>query len=226
MKRCSSCKKEKETKAFEIGKGQCRVCRNTQRRNRPKKRYEVTDIEKTCTGCDITLLAERFHKNSTVIGGLSIYCIDCTTIKTRRDYEKRKDAIIAKSDAYYQKVRGTEAYRTKARERQNRKCKENPKYKLTRLLRNRLYYALQKKSWKKNTKFSEYIGCSLEELKTHLEKQFTAGMSWNNHGEWHIDHIIPLDSAADETELYKLCHFSNLQPLWGEDNISKGAKVN
>ena len=98
----------------------------------------------------------------------------------------------------------------------------DPKFLLTRRLRNRLYYALQKKSWKKNTKFVEYIGCNLDELKLHIEKQFTINMSWKNQGEWHIDHIIALDSAQTEEELYRLCHYTNLQPMWALDNIRKG----
>ena len=50
-------------------------------------------------------------------------------------------------------------------------------------------------------------------------------MTWENYGEWHIDHIIPLDSANDENELYSLCYYTNLQPLWGNENIRKGAKI-
>ena len=72
------------------------------------------------------------------------------------------------------------------------------------------------------------MGCSIEELKIHLEKQFRDGMSWNNYGMygWHIDHIKPC-SAFDLTDLeqQKICfHYSNLQPLWAKENLSKGKK--
>jgi hypothetical protein len=50
-------------------------------------------------------------------------------------------------------------------------------------------------------------------------------MSWENRDEWHIDHIIPLSSANSEEELYKLCHYTNLQPLWAEENIKKSNKI-
>jgi len=50
-------------------------------------------------------------------------------------------------------------------------------------------------------------------------------MSWDNYGEWHIDHIIPLCSATTVEELEKLCHYTNLQPLWAEENLFKGGKM-
>jgi hypothetical protein len=64
-----------------------------------------------------------------------------------------------------------------------------------------------------------------EFLKKHLEIQFIEGMSWENQGKWHIDHKIPLSSAKTEEEVYKLCHYTNLQPLWAEDNLKKGSKI-
>jgi len=72
---------------------------------------------------------------------------------------------------------------------------------------------------------SKLLGCSYEEVREHLTKQFTIGMSWDNYGEWHIDHIIPLASATTEDEVLKLYHYSNLQPLWAIDNIRKGSKI-
>ena len=78
---------------------------------------------------------------------------------------------------------------------------------------------------KKNKTF-DIVGCSPEFLKQHLEKQFTEGMSWELLGQHiHIDHIIPLSSAKTEDELYKLCHYENLQPLWAEDNLKKSNKI-
>jgi hypothetical protein len=77
---------------------------------------------------------------------------------------------------------------------------------------------------KKNKTF-EIIGCFPKELKEHLEKQFSNGMTWENRNEWHIDHIIPLSSANSEEEVYKLCHYTNLQPLWKEDNLKKSNKL-
>lgn len=100
----------------------------------------------------------------------------------------------------------------------------NPLYKLSRIIRNGMRKTLKAKSWHKDSHLKEYIGCSLEFLKEYIEKQFQPGMTWANHTTygWHLDHIKPLSKAKTSEELYKLCHYTNLQPLWWRDNISKG----
>jgi hypothetical protein len=79
----------------------------------------------------------------------------------------------------------------------------------------------------KKSKTFEIIGCTPEFLKEYIEKQFIKGMEWSNHSVygWHIDHIIPLSSANTEEEIYKLCHYTNLQPLWAENNLKKSNKI-
>jgi hypothetical protein len=69
--------------------------------------------------------------------------------------------------------------------------------------------------------------CSLEELKSHLEKQFKQGMTWSNHSlkGWHVDHIIPLSSAKSIKELEKLSHYTNLQPLWAKEINAREIKL-
>lgn len=97
--------------------------------------------------------------------------------------------------------------------------------KLKNNLRHRVYLFLTSKSKVKNKKTEEILGCDYMFIKDYLETKFTEGMSWENYGKWHIDHIIPLSSAETEEEMYKLCHHTNLQPLWGEDNLKKGNKI-
>jgi hypothetical protein len=71
------------------------------------------------------------------------------------------------------------------------------------------------------------IGCALAELSAHLEKQFKNGMTWQNYGQWHIDHIIPCAKfdLTDSEQQRKCFHFSNLQPLWAIENIVKSNKL-
>lgn len=96
---------------------------------------------------------------------------------------------------------------------------------LAERLRNRLYSAL--KNGTKNGSAVSDLGCSIEELKTYLESRFQEGMNWDNWSRtgWHIDHIIPLSSfdLTNRGELLKACHYTNLQPLWAKDNLSKGS---
>ncbi len=113
----------------------------------------------------------------------------------------------------------------KSNDLQKRLRRERPLNCMIHRIRARLNSALKVKSWKKTTKFIEYTGCSQQELLKHLETQFTEGMSWENRGLWHIDHKIPLSSAKTEEELYKLCHYTNLQPLWKLDNLTKSNKI-
>jgi len=98
-------------------------------------------------------------------------------------------------------------------------------FKLKKNMRSRLGLFLKDRNVTKNNKTFHIIGCSPELLKEYLEKQFVDGMCWDNRNEWHIDHIIPLSSANTEEEIYKLCYYTNLQPLWAEDNLSKSNKI-
>lgn len=68
---------------------------------------------------------------------------------------------------------------------------------------------------------SKKLGCDRATFRYHIEAKFTEGMTWDNYGDWEIDHKIPLSSVNSEEEIRILCHFSNLQPLWKADNIRK-----
>jgi len=80
---------------------------------------------------------------------------------------------------------------------------------------------------RKRASTEKMLGCTWEELRKHLERLFTKGMSFDNYGLWHIDHILPCASFdLTDPEQQRICfHYSNLQPLWAADNLSKGAKL-
>ena len=107
----------------------------------------------------------------------------------------------------------------------NNRRKIDTLFKLSTNLRNRIYKCIKNKNYIKSKRTFDMLGCDLHTAKAHLEKQFTKGMTWENQGEWHIDHIIPCASAKTEEELIKLFHYTNLQPLWAADNLSKGSKI-
>ena len=107
----------------------------------------------------------------------------------------------------------------------NRKLYD-PEFKLIKTLRTRLGTVLRTKNIKKNTKTLDLIGCSPAFLINYLEEKFTEGMSWENHGTWHIDHRKPCAKfdLTKKEEQEKCFHYTNLQPLWAKDNLSKGSK--
>jgi hypothetical protein len=91
--------------------------------------------------------------------------------------------------------------------------------------RKLLSNALNRLNQTKNNSTVKMLKYSALELKNHITSLFTEGMSWDNYGEWHIDHIIPLSSSKTEEEIYKLIHYTNLQPLWAKDNLIKSNKL-
>ena len=105
------------------------------------------------------------------------------------------------------------------------KRRNNLQYRLACNLRARLWAAMR--NIKKNKPTKEFLGCSMEDLKAHLENQFSTGMSWDNYGKWHLDHIKPCCSFdLTDIEQQKVCfHYTNLQPLWAIDNKKKGRKI-
>ena len=180
------------------------------------------------------------------------FCHSCFVKKYRQEHMEqileygrqrrlREDPLIRKEkDAeYYRQNREARlAYdkkycslnKEKICQRRNKYEKERKEtdlcFKLTKSLRSRLHGAI-KNNHKGGSAVSN-LGCSIEELKKHLEGKFKPGMAWDNYGfyGWHIDHIVPLSSfdLSNPDEVKQACHYSNLQPLWAEENLQKSDK--
>lgn len=103
--------------------------------------------------------------------------------------------------------------------------KNDEMFNLAARVRARINTIIRKKEWNKSTSTQEYLGCDLETLKQHLENNFKDGMTWHNRDKWHIDHIVPISSAQNEEEFKLLSNYTNLQPLWSKDNLSKSNKI-
>jgi hypothetical protein len=153
---------------------------------------------------------------------------------TRRYRENNKEKEILRNRVWKEnnKEKTTESrkkWREKNKEHikeykrkyENHKIKTDTLYKLKKILRNNIIRGI------KHKKFTtpEIIGCDYIFFKTYFESLFIENMNWDNHGEWHIDHKIPLSTAKNEEELYKLNHYTNLQPLWSTDNLKKSNKI-
>ena len=106
-----------------------------------------------------------------------------------------------------------------------KRMRENPLAKLSCILRTAIWKSIKQASFSKKSKTEKILGCSFLDLQVHLQNKFVNGMNWNNHGKWHIDHIIPLSLAKTEEDIIKLNHYTNLQPLWAIDNLKKWCKI-
>ena len=132
------------------------------------------------------------------------------TKKERENYKRNKDKINATR-----------------RKNLHKRRDEDPQYRMKMALHVRLYDAVKRQKGVKSTKTLELLGCTVEQLQSFLEAEFTEGMTWENYGEWHIDHILPCASfnLEDPEEQKKCFHWTNLQPLWAKDNIIKSDRL-
>ena len=219
----------------------CRVCKNDKPLDEFYLRKDSVDGHRNDCKICFTERVIKYRKNN------------LEKIKKAKHlfFEKNKDTLLLKKQEYrknnpekykfetkkyYEKTKTIQSAKRKKWINENRKTynqyfrtmrKNNPLYKLSCIVRSRINNLLRIKNIKKKNKTFDVIGCSLQFLKDHIEKQFTDGMNWENHGQygWHIDHKIPLNSGKTEEEIYKLCHYTNLQPLWWKDNLEKRKKL-
>lgn len=176
----------------------------------------------------LPLTEEFFQKRGKWEDGsirLTSDCKECRRV-AHKSYRKRNphkfttNPEVRKADQEKYK----DSYRVYWKEWTKRKRKEDPQHRLSHNLRGRIWHAL--KGTKKYKSTPELIGCSIEELKIYLAAKFTEGMTWDNYGEWHIDHMKPcsLFDLTKPEQQQECFNFKNLQPLWEVDNLIKGSK--
>jgi hypothetical protein len=202
--------------------------------------------KKICSKCKEEKEVCEFNKKSISNKGVQYYKSRCKLCqnedeKIKRDknpekyklwYDKTREERNKWRSEYYKKnkeiiLNRNKNYIESTRINRRKKYSEDKLFKIRHILSSRMRDLLKIKSFHKQQTFNKVLGCTVEFLKEYLEQQFINGMSWDNHGlyGWHIDHIIPLSSATTEEDIYKLCHYTNLQPLWAEDNLSKSNKI-
>jgi len=174
---------------------------------------------KICKTCNQNKSVCKFSRNTLSTDGFMNDCKTCRSIKEKKYRELNPEKNKNRRKKYY------ENNKDKHKNYFIKKRNIDPIFKLSDNMRRRLNFFLKIKNWSKTNKTFDLIGCSPQFLKEHLQSQFKDGMSWDNYGSWHIDHIIPLSSAKTTEEFNKLCHYSNLQPLWASENLSKGKKI-
>lgn len=145
-----------------------------------------------------------------------------------KKHEKDKKPKKSMSE-YHHENKHRESYKIVKRRYANKRyaqIKDDPMFKLRRSVRSMLNRTLRKIGVKKMRKTETMLGYSVDEFRLHMESRFLDGMSWENHGAWHIDHIIPLVAfiRAGITDAGIVNALNNLQPLWAKDNFNKSER--
>jgi len=206
---CTTCKETKPLDAFfksahgKFGVGsKCRLCLVEWQRNNPNRKFNLIKYASKNRESINTKRREKYHCN----------------LSESREYHRKKALRLRQTDR--------QGHRDKMKiwkKNEYTRRKNDPLYLLRRTLRGRFLRAVTAQF--KETSVINLVGCSIEELRDYLQSKFKEGMNWENHGihGWHIDHIKPCSSFnLSNLEEQKICfHYTNLQPLWAQDNLSK-----
>ena len=204
---------------------------------------------KICSRCEIEKASQEFYPDKSKKSGLSSRCRKCvfeattewkqknpdkckdhlkahyiahsTQVQTyhKKRYQEKKESILA-SNADWRK-RNKQRHSYLSQRNKKKRMAEDPSVKIAEYQRVRIRRALMGIDKSQSTR--QLLGCSAEFLRGHLQAQFQPGMTWENYGEWHVDHIRPCASfnLANPGHQQICFHYTNLQPLWAIDNLKK-----
>lgn len=145
----------------------------------------------------------------------------CKTCYNKKRHSEKKDRLLT-DEKYREDIKRWDREKMK-----RRRSEKDTLFFYKEMCRQVCRNSFKRKGFTKTSKTGELIGCDWMTFKTHMESKFQDGMTWENHSflGWHIDHIIPIDFGKTPEEVAKLCHYTNLQPLWSEDNWNKSNKL-
>jgi hypothetical protein len=209
---------------------------------------------KNCTTCNQQKPLECFYKGKQNKDGFRPSCKDCIkkyqeanrdakieylkrykelnknilSIKNKEYRERNKEKIKnwkEENKSYFKKYR--QENKDKVRNYMNKRNREEPIFRFKNNVRRLILHSFKrgKKNFKKTDKTEQILGCTIDFFMNYISLQFEKRMDFNNHGKWHIDHIIPLSTAKTKDDVIRLNHYTNLRPLWAKENISKGNKI-
>jgi len=193
---CKSCKKSKSKRYYEL---------NSQFIKSKVEKYRNNNLEK------VKDMVKKYQ------------------LKNEDKIKEYKTLYYIENSEYYS-IKGKERYlnnknNTTFKEKRNNYQKErrkNPLFRFKEGISRLIHFTLKSRGYKKRYKSEEILGCTIVDFKNYIESKFTEGMSWDNYGKWHLDHVTPISYATDENETIKLNHYSNYQPMWMMDNLKKG----
>lgn len=205
--------------------------------------------DKHCYKCETVKPIGEFNKNKSKPDGVGSECCECVRkykrenrsklLISERRYRKDHPEMKRKADKKYY-AKNKESIRARQREWEKENAdrlrehnrlrgikyrKENPSVRVAQSIRARINGVLNGRI--KSGSTFDLLGCDRNGLANHLEVQFKNEMSWDNYGEWHIDHIKPCASfdLTNPKEQSECFHYSNLQPLWALENLRKHCKT-
>jgi hypothetical protein len=237
MKECSKCHKSKplcdfyNCKRTMDGKREmCKICcseeskkyRNKNKtilaekykkyRDQNKEKISISNKEQQIKRKDLIL---EYYKNNK----------ERIRVMKKAYRNKNKDKISIKFKQWAEENK--ETYLSKRRAKNKLRLQSDPKYKLNKNFSEGIRASLV--SGKEGRRWESLVGYSLIDLKNNIENKFLEGMTWENYGQWHIDHKIPISAFNYKTYTdydFKRCwSLYNLQPLWAKDNMCKGTKL-
>lgn len=192
---------------------------------------EACRLEKKRATARVVMAKQRIAKGIKPVKGIPVACSVCGVTYTRfgvtshRCEKCQADYLVEYSRNASRKKVGTDEMKEYQRKWFKNKRQTDVAYRISMHFTVLMHCALGKakagRSWK------TFVDYTLEELMSHLERQFLPGMTWENKGEWHIDHIVPRSSfeyeSPDDPEFKQAWALTNLRPLWAIDNIRKNA---
>jgi len=219
-KTCLKCDELKLITDFYNGKRRCKFCSHG---TLPPKEQSPEGF-KFCPKCKELKSHDQYWKNR-------YRCKKCLSKKKHRepDVDGHKTCNKCKVSKPHKEFSVNNAEKDRlsrtckicARKLSKEKYKNNLLYRLRNQISSLIRISIRLNGFNKKSKTREILGCSYEEFKIHMESKFIDGMTWKNRHLWEIDHIIPVSRGKTEEEIIKLNHYTNLQPLWAEDNNIK-----
>ena len=170
------------------------------------------------------------------IGGREVAMKKYESKPETKDRKKRNYHVWYNENKDYRKVylkeyreKNTEKIKKTKRDYERNRKASDPLYKLISNFRTAIYQVLKESNVDKNKHYFDILQYTPESLIKHLESQFENNMNWDNYGEWHVDHKLPITSfnieEMGDEEFMRCWSLENLQPMWGTDNIRKSNRV-
>jgi hypothetical protein len=211
---CKECERER-AREFRKKNPNYKLSSKTWRMNNPEK-YKET-IKKYLDANPHMTSTERSKKYR-----LSKEYREKEKIRIKEYNKKNKEKREEYRKIYYQLNR--DLLRKKNNQYKIRRLKNDGFYRMKKNVRDRIRHFLVNENFSTRTK--QIVGLDSKEFKSYIEQMFSEGMTWDNYGLWHLDHIKPLSLAKTPQEVLDLNYYTNLQPLWAHDNLKKHNKYN